>query len=576
MPGQVAARVAGWERVCGSWPVQRVTGPATVTFGPGTPLLISVKIALGADLTADPLTWVWTDISSYVRFNPGIRVTTGRLDESSTTAPGTGTLTLDNRDGRFSRTNAAGPYYGQLTRNTPIWVTVDAGLGAYDLIRMYVNEWPARWDPTGTDFTVPVQCSGVLRRLGQGGTLQSLLDRYIPVTAPSAYWPMEDGTRATQFASRTGGTAMSIAGTVSLASESTLPGSDPLPTPASGSTVFGLVPAFASTYSAEANNWAVAWVMKITGNPASEITLMHLWSRGGPIVQWSVNLTAAGRLVIRGYNSALVEQYADTGFDWTANYNQWFVFNASVLHDWFAPPDFVFSVAWDAVNAAGVVNPASWSVAVTSGLAREPYALEHLGSGASIGHVTVYPSLSAFADAAAFGFPGETAGDRIIRVCGEEGVLVTVTDTAGTTTMGPQIRGTLLQVLRDCEAADLGVLTESGWNLAYQSRAERYNAPVAMTINYTSGALATIEPTDDDQRLRNKWTVTRTNGSSPPPPPTRSASTCTGCTPTPPPSTCNPTPRSRGSRTGWCTAASPTISAGRTSGYTWTTSPAGK
>jgi hypothetical protein len=526
MPGQVAARVAGWERTCGSWPVQRVTGPATVTFGPGTPLLISVRIALGADLTADPLTWVWTDISSYVRFNPGIRVTTGRLDESSTTAPGTGTLTLNNRDGRFSRTNAAGPYYGQLTRNTPIWVTVDAGLGAYDLIRAYVNEWPARWDPTGTDFTVPVQCSGVLRRLGQGGTLQSLLDRYLPNFAkrypdqgyvdPVDYWPMEDGSTATQLANTIGSHPMSMAGTVNLANESTLPGSNPLPVPTSGSTLFGLVSSFGTSYSAETSGWAIAGAIKLPSSaPSTEATIWHWWALSGPIVQWKVAITTTGTLAVRGYNSALTEVFADAGYDITAYLGDWIYLSATLYTDLVTPPDFQLQLNIFTADRPGGIGYSG--MAVQSGIAGQPYAIEHLGFGTAIGHLAIYPSNALpmeIINRVAFGLTGERAGTRITRVCAEEDVRVTVTDAAGSTTMGPQIRGTLLQVLRDCEAADLGVLAESGWNLAYQSRAERYNAPVAMTIDYTSGTLATIEPTDDDQRLRNKWTVTRTNGSS--------------------------------------------------------------
>jgi hypothetical protein len=448
------------------------------------------------------------------------------------TAPGTGTLTLNNRDGRFSRTNAAGPYYGQLTRNTPIWVTVDAGLGAYDLIRMYVNEWPARWDPTGTDFTVPVQCSGVLRRLGQGGTLQSLLDRYLPNFAKRSRFRLRRSGRLLADGRRHQGHTTRVQDIGShrpclWPARSTWHRNPPCPDPTRCryppvrvNAVFGLV---------LQRSAAAITLKRVVGpspgcdedSPANPSERNHPHAPGGHaaarLSNGQVVITTTGRLgdpwLQLVHLTEAVRRHRIRHGPRTITCGD-VVLCCPSSTDWFAPPDFVFSVAWDAVNAAGVVNPASWSVAVTSGLAREPYALEHLGSGASIGHVTVYPSLSAFADAAAFGFPGETAGDRIIRVCGEEGVLVTVTDAAGTTTMGPQIRGTLLQVLRDCEAADLGVLTESGWNLAYQSRAERYNAPVAMTINYTSGALATIEPTDDDQRLRNKWTVTRTNGSS--------------------------------------------------------------
>jgi len=44
---------------------------SAVTF-PSTPLSAKVYIALGADLTALPSTWSWTDISNYVRFTAGV------------------------------------------------------------------------------------------------------------------------------------------------------------------------------------------------------------------------------------------------------------------------------------------------------------------------------------------------------------------------------------------------------------------------------------------------------------------------------------------------------------------------
>src|SRR6185369_11213579 len=87
--------------------------------------------------------------------------------------------TLDNRDGRFSRRNPTGPYYGQLTFNTPIWMTVDPGSGPVTRFTGFVNEWPTRWDRSATDSTVPIQCAGIMRRLQQGTDAKSALRRTI-------------------------------------------------------------------------------------------------------------------------------------------------------------------------------------------------------------------------------------------------------------------------------------------------------------------------------------------------------------------------------------------------------------
>lgn len=129
---------------------------------------IDVYLALGADITADPSTWSWTtDITSYVHVREGgIRITRGRQNEQSQSQPSSCTLLLNNRDGRFSRLNPLGAYYGQLTKNTPIRVRANPGGGLVTRFVGFVSEWPVRWDKSGNDVWVSVRADGVMRRLG--------------------------------------------------------------------------------------------------------------------------------------------------------------------------------------------------------------------------------------------------------------------------------------------------------------------------------------------------------------------------------------------------------------------------
>lgn len=137
-----------------------------VTWRTTTPILVlSVRIALAADLTADPSTWSWLDITDRVRHTEGITYSDGRRDESSRVTTGSMRLTLDNAGGVFSRRNPKSPYYGMLSKNTPIWVCADPGDGMHTIAEMFVNEWPVRWDRSGNDSTTIIACSGVLRRL---------------------------------------------------------------------------------------------------------------------------------------------------------------------------------------------------------------------------------------------------------------------------------------------------------------------------------------------------------------------------------------------------------------------------
>lgn len=172
-----------------------------VTF-PTTNLVTRVQIALGADLSADPGSWNWADITNYVRHDLGISLTTGRRDESTHVSTGMAQMKLDNRDGRFTRRNPNSPYYGLLSKNTPIWATVDAGSGEKTRLEMFVNEWPKRWsDKSGTDSTVTIQCAGVMRRLAQGTVAKSALRRAITFASPVAYWPCEEGPDASELSS---------------------------------------------------------------------------------------------------------------------------------------------------------------------------------------------------------------------------------------------------------------------------------------------------------------------------------------------------------------------------------------
>jgi hypothetical protein len=83
---------------------------------PATPLQPRVELFLGS---------AWTDVTSYTY--AGINIGRGRSDEGSSGEPSSCRLALNNRDGRFSPRNPMSPYYGQLGRNTPVRVSIQAG-----------------------------------------------------------------------------------------------------------------------------------------------------------------------------------------------------------------------------------------------------------------------------------------------------------------------------------------------------------------------------------------------------------------------------------------------------------------
>jgi hypothetical protein len=458
--------------------------PSTVTF-PTTRLVTRVQIALGADLTQPSTSWAWADITSYVRQDLGISWSTGRPDGSGQVGYGRAALKLDNRDGRFSRRNPNSPYFGLLTRNTPIWVTVDAGSGVRDRIQMFVNEWPVRWsDESATDSTVTIQCSGALRRLGQGGTLAAAMRRRIlspDEPAPAAYWPCEDGTEAIAVASGLpGGSAMTpfSAGDVPVfgAGFGGSTGSlDFLAMPDDGGVVGNAVLASASGFQVEfmalSNAGATVFdIVQIDSGTFEAVIGMSAAAADGQPHHFAFRCVQNGPNVdVTSYRDGIV----------------------------------------GATNSiAGVLTT---SVAVAS---RNPAQ----GTTLLFAQLAIYNFASINAPTtrapAATAYSGELATTRIRRVCAEERVPVLCTS-GNSVAMGPQPVGKLLDILRDAESVDQGVLYETAWGLGFQACNDRTNIPVALALDFNQRHIAdTPEPADDDQRLRNRWTVSRVSGSS--------------------------------------------------------------
>lgn len=119
----------------------------------------------------DTGTWgpdeLWTDVSAYVR---SFSTDRGFSRGVQTWQAGTATVVLDNRDGRFSPANLAGPYVtGGITQIRPlrpirILATYDSV--SYPIYRGYVLEWTDSWaGGADADAVTTVTCADELTRL---------------------------------------------------------------------------------------------------------------------------------------------------------------------------------------------------------------------------------------------------------------------------------------------------------------------------------------------------------------------------------------------------------------------------
>lgn len=482
-----------------------------ITFDPPlVELACTVEIALDADLSADPSTWVFEDVTEFTRFADGISVTTGRPDESSRVNPGSGGLTFANGDGRFSRHNPRGAWVGRLSPNTPIRAGVDAGEGLSYIMEQYVNEWPTRWDKRNPDCVVPITTAGIMRRLGRTKAKKSAVRRTIlgaTTATPLFYWPLEEGGDATSAASG-------------------LKGGRPLTSltpPVFGSTALGAGTAGAADFTKggtlrgdmagpDVTPWSGSLLLLVPAVTPDVTNTSLLRVEGG---SWIVEarLAAAALTVDIFLDGVLSTTLVGPGSmdDGTAHH-------VIVTLDQ-SGADVVATLTVDAV--------ALDTDTISTATASFPRAVTFNGggeaneSGPFVSHASFYSEVFTTDLAqAALGYLLERAPARIQRLCAEESVPFAFSwlynnfapvDVGAQ--LGPQPVGKLLDVCRDAETSDGGVLHERGFGLGYQTLYERYIASPMLRLDFAQSHIAEApEPADDDQRLVNRWTISMQGG----------------------------------------------------------------
>ncbi|WUI02112.1 hypothetical protein OHR68_09980 [Spirillospora sp. NBC_00431] len=146
----------------------------------------------------------WTDITPHVYTRDPITITRGRQDEGGRADPATCSLTLNNKDGRYSPRNVLGPHYGLIGRNTPI--RVSAGAGAPVLYLPGGGDGDASTpDHASLDITgdIDIRVDAAMPWRGTGG---GLAGKYVQTGNQRSwiFWLNEDGT-LTLFWSTDGG-----------------------------------------------------------------------------------------------------------------------------------------------------------------------------------------------------------------------------------------------------------------------------------------------------------------------------------------------------------------------------------
>jgi hypothetical protein len=93
---------------------------------PDDPLEHRTQFAFGADVTADPGTWEWTDATPSL-LEQTISITRGRQAQAGAVTPGSISVVLDNPDGDFTPELATGAHYPHVVPGVPMRESLRGG-----------------------------------------------------------------------------------------------------------------------------------------------------------------------------------------------------------------------------------------------------------------------------------------------------------------------------------------------------------------------------------------------------------------------------------------------------------------
>lgn len=395
------------------------------------------------------------------------------------------------------------------TNTSPVVFSVDdLEIEAVEIVGT-IPALPVEWDDTAAQSWAPLEIAGITRRLSQGqDTVRSPIYRQLAAQPAAGYWPLEDGSDALSASSAIPG------GLTAFVSDATFGSTD---CPAGASSALTLNTNLTSRIVGRVTRWslpldgfAVMWYHRMPSPPGTEARVADIVAVG-TIARWVIYASAT-TIRAEGYdvngNLTLTPSGATTGLDHTK---------------WWA-------MQLEAQEVGGTVN---WALTIhqVGGTTFGSSSGNFAGTADSVTTATVYAicdgmlvsnlwmgdDLLPFVDpvfmAVSAGYAGELAAARIARLCRDAGVKCFVE--AGTSeALGAQRPGGFLDLLRESEAGDQGVLYEAGSGLGYQSRGARYNRPVtmALTIGPTGDIADSPKPTKDDQRVRNQWTLSRPGG----------------------------------------------------------------
>lgn len=500
---------------------------------------IAFESAFGADLTdIDGAGWLWTDLGSDPRHDPGVSATVGRSDNVSQAGAAATAATLNNQHGNYTPSNPTAtnnvalntPFRERMTLDGSTWTTRFQG---------YLDSANPVTDQSARVRGVDAAAFGALGRLGGlKKPLQSPMYRANQADPNLiAYWAMEDlaGSSALASSVPNGRPMRTINSTAIKFADAAPDGSLPLPNFSNNAIVIGDV------QGAAPGSWAVSFALRPNDISTTDTVQSVSVYSGNFVFQFgylnplpptfptaSVSIVVSGA----GFNLGSPDAFDYTGGpdplmaagEW-AHIQMCAVQVGADIHlglycngiDMSAGVPFVLTgVTLGAINRVQVGGPISAGGSFQSNDVNVGHAGVSVPCPVTGANSNPTPANTAQLVAALDGYTGERADARLARLCAEAGFVLTLSGTSNVT-MGPQAVNTILNLMRECEAADHGVLYDGlGPGVGYQCRSDRYNATSVLTLDMGADPpqVATFVPKFDKQALKNLYSVSRKNGGS--------------------------------------------------------------
>lgn len=380
-----------------------------------------------------------------------------------------------------------------------------------------VSAWPPKWDYSGKNIYVPIEASGILRRLGQGASpIRSPIYRNFLKYVPNAYWTLEDGSAATQAASAVPLGKPARVVDVTFADDDTLPGSDAvLKLNSTTSQVLG-----AANESVATGEASLVCYAKLATAPPSKTQIVTFYSTG-TIKRWVISLSST-TIYLDGYdenNLNIVGTNLGLGdlvvTEWMAFYIS--VIDSGVNTNWVSNfhkvgSNTIYTFGTNLLTNATAGYFTRFDI-TSSGYLVDAHFAHIFFSLEEVKFVT-----SDLRDSSN-GYIGEAAATRIARLCAEEDIPIDVVGFApDCAAMGRQRTEKLVDLINAAVEADMGILYEPRdiLGLGYRTRKSIYRqSGTGLTLNYSASQLSgSFEPVEDDQSIRNDVSVRREGGSS--------------------------------------------------------------